>query len=150
MWQVGLARLEVFVFFVTVQELCVLRQMHASPVLLLIQVAPEVYHLRLQKRQYGLDEPEVYYLRLHPVLACELDMLIFDPIDQKLHVSSGEQIAHAILAMFLLGVKSNTICAIVEQSAGEEYKPKAGHLILSPFDVHSCIKLRDRFTQIKK
>ena len=99
MWQMGLARLEVLFFFVTVQELSVLRQIHASPVLLLMQVAPEVYHLRLQKRQYGLDKQEVYYhLHLRPVLVCELDMLILAPMEQKLHVSSGEQIAHEILA----------------------------------------------------
>ena len=70
----GLARLEVLFFFVIVQELFVLRQISASPVLLLMQVAPEVYHLRLQKRQYGLDEQEVYHLRLRPVLVCELDI----------------------------------------------------------------------------
>ena len=28
---------------------------------------------------------------------------------------------------------SNTICPIVEYSAGEEYRPKAGHVIVSPF-----------------
>ena len=77
----GLAKLEVLFFFVTVQELCVLRQIHAPPVLLLMQVAPEVYHPRLR-----------------PVLVCELDMLVFAPIERKLHVSSGEQIANAILA----------------------------------------------------
>ena len=42
--------------------------------------------------------PEVYHLHLHPVLVCELRMLIFAPIGQKLLVSSGEEIAHAILA----------------------------------------------------
>ena len=77
----GLARLELLFFFVTVQELCVLRQIHASPILLLMQVAQEVYHLRLR-----------------PVLECELDMLIFAPIERKLHVSLGEQIANPILA----------------------------------------------------
>ena len=61
MWQMDLARLEVLFFFVTVQELCVLRQ-------------------------------------IRPVLVCELETLIFAPIRQKLHVSSGERIAHAILA----------------------------------------------------
>ena len=94
----GLARLEVLFFFVTVQELCVPRQIHASAVLLSMQDAPEVYHLRLQKRQQGLDKQEVYHLRLRPVLVCELDMLIFAPIEKKLHVSSGEQIAHATFA----------------------------------------------------
>ena len=85
-----LARLEVLFFFVTVQELCVLRQGHAflSPVHFLMQVAPEAYHLRLQKRQYGLDEQEVYHLHLRLVLVCELDMPNFVPIGQKLHVSS--------------------------------------------------------------
>ena len=58
MWQIGLARLEVLFFFVTVQQLCVLRQIDAPPVLLLMQVASETYHLRLQKRQYGLDKEE--------------------------------------------------------------------------------------------
>ena len=32
-----------------------LPQIHASPVLLLMQFAPEVSHLHLRKRQYGLD-----------------------------------------------------------------------------------------------
>ena len=42
-----------------------------------MHVAPEAYHLRLQKRQYDLDEQEAYQLHLRPVLVCELDMLIF-------------------------------------------------------------------------
>ena len=66
----GLARLVVLFFFVTVQELCVPRQIHVSPVLFLMQVVPEVYHLRLQKGQYGLDKQEVYHLRLRPVFVC--------------------------------------------------------------------------------
>ena len=52
----GLARLEVRPFLRNFAD--------ASPVLLLMQVAPEVYHLRLQKRQYGLDEQEAYHLHL--------------------------------------------------------------------------------------
>ena len=50
------------------------------------------------QRQHGLDKREVYHLRLRPFLVCELDMLIFLPIEKKLHVSSGEQIAHATFA----------------------------------------------------
>ena len=56
----------------------------------------EADHLRLEKRQYGLNEQEVHHLHLFPVLVRELDMLIFARIKQKLHVSSGEWIAHAI------------------------------------------------------
>ena len=99
-WQMGLAKLEVLLFFVTVQELCVRRQVHAllQPAPSLMKVAPEVYHLHLQKRQCALDKQQVYHLRLRPVLMCEMDLLIFAPIEQKLHVSSGEQIAHVILA----------------------------------------------------
>ena len=52
MAQMGLVRLEVFFFFVIVQELCVLRQIHAflSVVLFLMKVVSEVCHLHLQNR----------------------------------------------------------------------------------------------------
>ena len=60
-------------------------------------------------------------------------MLIFAPIGQKLHVSSGEQIARAILGGKQDSSNQKNICPIVEYSAEEEYKPKAGHVILSLF-----------------
>ena len=41
-WQMGLARLEALLLFVAAQELCFLRQIHASTVLLLLLVAPKV------------------------------------------------------------------------------------------------------------
>ena len=63
-----------------------------------MKVVPKVHHLNFQKRQCGLDKQEVYHLRLHPVLLCELGILIFAPIEHKLHVSLGEQAAHAVLA----------------------------------------------------
>ena len=50
----------------------------------------EADHLRLQKRQYGLNEEEVYHIHLRPVLVRELKMLFFAGIKQRLHVSSGE------------------------------------------------------------
>ena len=80
MLQMDLARLEVLFFFVTVQEFGILRQIHAflPPFLFLMQVAPQADHLQIH--------------------VCELDMPIFAPIEQKLHVSSVEQIAHAIWA----------------------------------------------------
>ena len=46
----------------------------------------------------GLNEQEVRHLRLPPDLVRELDMLICALTKQKLHASSGEQIADAILA----------------------------------------------------
>ena len=61
-----------------------MREIHASTVFLLMQVAP--------------DEQEVSHLHLRPVLVCELKMLIFAPIEQKLHVSSGDPTAHGTLA----------------------------------------------------
>ena len=96
----GLARLDVLFFYVLVQELRFLREIHAflPPVLFLMQVALEADHLRLQNRQCGLDEQEVYHLHLRPVLVCELDVLIFAAIKQKLHVSSG--------------VRSNIVCPL--------------------------------------
>ena len=42
----------------------------------------------------GQTKQEVYHLHLRPDLVCELDMLIVAPTEQKLHVSSGDQIAH--------------------------------------------------------
>ena len=36
-------------------------------------------------------------------------------------------------------VKSNTICPIVEYSTAEEYKQKAGHVIVSPFGSSSIV-----------
>ena len=38
------------------------------------------------------------HFHFHHVLVYELDMLIFVPILQTLHVSSGEETAHTILA----------------------------------------------------
>ena len=39
-------------------------------------------------------------------------------------------------------VTSNTICPIVECSAGEAYKPKTSHVILSPFGSRSKVELK--------
>ena len=39
-------------------------------------------------------------------------------------------------------VKTNTIFPIVEYSAGEEYKPKAGHVMLSPFGFSAMVRPR--------
>ena len=57
-WQMDLAWLEVLFFSVTVQELCVVRQISASfsPNFLLMQVAPKADHLRHQKQQSSLGE----------------------------------------------------------------------------------------------
>ncbi len=55
-------------------------------------------HLRLQNLRYRLNEQEDDHLHLRPVLVCDLDMQIFSVREQKLHVSWGEQIAHAVLA----------------------------------------------------
>ena len=41
-----------------------------SPALFLMQFAPKVDHLRLQKRLGGLGEQVVYHLHLRPVLVC--------------------------------------------------------------------------------
>ena len=55
-----------------------------------MQVAPEAHHLRVQNRQCGLDKQEFYRLCPRPVLVCELDMLVFAPIERMLHVSRSE------------------------------------------------------------
>ena len=65
-------------------------------------------------------------------------MLIFALIVRKLHVFLGEGTAHAILA----GMQDSSNpkqCLIVIYSAGDEYKPKAGHVILSPFGSNSIV-----------
>ena len=49
--------------------------------------AQETDHLHHQRQQCDLDEQEVHHLRLPPDLVCELDLLIFAPTEQKLHVS---------------------------------------------------------------
>ena len=139
-----LARLEVLFFFVTVQELCVLRQINAviSTVFLLMRVAPEAYHLRLQTRQYCLDEQEVYHFHLRPVLVCELDMLIFAPMEQKLHVSSGEQIAHAILAGTQDSSNPTQHVPLWSTKLEKSTSEKAGHVIVSPFGSSSIVILK--------
>ena len=63
-----------------------------------MKVEPEADLLHLQKRQCDLDKKEVCHHHLRKIHVCELDMPTFVPIGQKLHVSSGEQFAHAIWA----------------------------------------------------
>ena len=130
-WQMDLARLEVLFFFVTVWELCVVLKIHASTDFLWLQAAQRFIIFIFVFRNGSTVE--VCHLRCHPVLGHELDMLIFVAIEQKLHVSSGEQNAHATFGWYARLVKSNTICPIVEYSTGEKYKPKAGHVIIAPF-----------------
>ena len=95
-----LARLKVLFFFVQVWELCVLRKIHAflSPLTFLMKVEPEADLLHLQKRQCDLDKKRFVIIMFVQIHVCELDTPIFVPIGQKLHVSSGEQFAHAIWA----------------------------------------------------
>ena len=66
-------------------------------------------------------------------------MLTFAPKEQKLYVSSGEQTAHAISAGTQDSSSPKQYVPFVEYSAGEEYKPKAGHVILSPFGSNSIV-----------
>ena len=89
--QVGLARLEVLFFLVTVQEFCALRQIHAFllPVSFVMMVAPEANHLRLQNRQRDLNEQEVYRHHLHQVLVSELGTRIFLSVKAKVTCLSG-------------------------------------------------------------
>ena len=114
----------------------VLRQIHAflSPVLFLMQVAPEAYHFRLQN---GLDKQKVYHLHLHPVLVCELDMLIFCSDRAKVTCLYGWADRSRDLGWYARLV--STLCPIVEYSAGEAYKPKAGHVHLCPLGSSSII-----------
>ena len=70
---------------------------------------------------------------------CELGMQMFAPIEQKFHVSLGEETAHAIWAGMQDSSNPKPICPTVEYSAGEEYKPKAGHVILTPFGSNSTV-----------
>ena len=56
--------------------------------------AQETDHLGHQRQRCDLGAQEVHHLHF-PDLVCELDLLIFVPTEQKLHVSLGEQIADA-------------------------------------------------------
>ena len=73
----------------------------------------------------------VCHLRRHPVSGHELDTLILVAKEQKSHVSSGEQIAHATLAGTQDSSNPTQDVPFVEYSTGEQYKPKAGHEIVS-------------------
>ena len=61
-----------------------------------------------------MNEQEVRHLRLHPILVDELDMPTFVVREQKLHVSSGEQIANLLIAILdpidRVQPRSKTIC----------------------------------------
>ena len=63
-----------------------------------MKVEPEADLLHLQKRQCDLDKQKFCHNHLRPDFVCELDMPIIVPTGLKLHVSSGEQTAHATLA----------------------------------------------------
>ena len=88
-----------------------------------MQVAPEAYLLRLQKRQYGLDEQEVYHLHLRPVLVCELDMLIFAPIGQVTCFVVRADRSRDLGCDARL-VISNTSCLIVEKRTSQKLDMK--------------------------
>ena len=67
-------------------------------------------------------------------------MLVFALTWPRIHVSSGNQVAHdLVVGRYARLVRSNTICPIVECSVGEEYRPEAGHVILSPFGSSSIV-----------
>ena len=68
------------------------RQLHS-----LIWVVPEFSHLHLQKHKHDLVGQEVYRHHLHQVLVSGLGTRISNLLKQKIHVSSGEQTAHAFL-----------------------------------------------------
>ena len=62
----------------------------------LMLAAPEVGHLHHQKQRYDRAAQGVYHLLLlHARLVYELDILVFTVTWHKLHVSLGNQIAHA-------------------------------------------------------
>ena len=73
------------------------------------------------------------YLHLHPCLVHELDMQVFDLTLQRLRVLLGSPgcSRDLVVGRYARLVKSNTVCPIVEYSAGEEYRPNAGHVSLS-------------------
>ena len=78
------------------------------------------------------------HLHLHPCLVHGLDVLVFALTWQRLHVSSGDQVAHATWSLAETQ-DSSAKCPILECSAGEEYRPKAGHVILSHFGSSSIV-----------
>ena len=78
------------------------------------------------------------HLHLHACLVHELDMLVFALTWQRLHVFLGDQVARATWPLADMQDSSNTMCRI-QDSAGEEYRPKAGHVILSPFESSSLV-----------
>ena len=68
--------------------------------------AQEFGHLHHQRQHFDLAAQGVHHLRLRVYLENELDMLVFAPTEQKLHVSSGEQIAHT--TWFLAGTQDSS------------------------------------------
>ena len=58
-------------------------------------------------------------------------MLIFVATEQKLHVSSKRTDRSRNCGWYARLVQSKTIGPIVEDSIGEDVKPKAGHVILA-------------------
>ena len=96
----------------------------------------EADHLRLQKRQYGLNEQEVYHLHLRPVLVRELIMLIFDR-ESKGFMSL--RVSRSLTQLGMIRKTRQVKLNLVEHSVGEEYKPKAGHVSLSPSGSNSLV-----------
>ena len=110
-----------------------MKQILAALFLTLMQVAPEADHLRLQTRRCGLDKQEVHHVHLLPDLVCELDMLTIAPTEQKLHVSSSEQTAHAIWAGTQDSPSPTQYVPLWSTQLDKSTRPKAGHVILCPF-----------------
>ena len=66
-------------------------------------------------------------------------MLLFALTGQKVRCFVGRADRSRDFGWYARLVKPNTFCPIVEHSTGEEYKPKAGHVIVSPFGSTSIV-----------
>ena len=81
------------------------------------------------------------HLHLHGCLEHDPYMLVFALTWQSIACFFGwpDRSLDFVAGCFVRLVRSNTICPIVEFSAGEENKPKAGHVILSPWGCSSKV-----------
>ena len=96
-------------------------------ILSLMTVVPKVHHLYLQKQENNLDKQGfivIIFIKFSRAWAGNAD---FCSDRAKVTCLLGWGDRSRDFGGYARLVKSRTICPIVEYSAGEDYKPKAGH-----------------------
>ena len=96
-------------------------------------LAPKACHLHLQKRYYDLSGQEVCHLRRHSIFVHELDMPTCG-MRAKVTCFVWRAERSRDFGWYARLVYSNTMCGIFHW---RENKPKAGHVILSSFELSS-------------